>query len=97
MIMSDQFIVVVYDISNDRRRVKLHNLLRDYGTPVQYSVFECYLNPKRASEMKKRVVKLIKQKVDSVRFYTLCEACLKRIEVPGVEDILKETPDAIVV
>ena len=41
--MGKQFIVVVYDISNDKRRVKLHNLLKDYGTPVQYSVLECYL------------------------------------------------------
>ena len=95
--MSHQFIVVVYDISNDRRRVKLHNLLRDYGTPVQYSVFECYLDPERAAAMKKRVVKLIKQKVDSVRFYTLCEACVKRIEAPGTKEILIEPADAIVI
>jgi len=95
--MSYQFIVVVYDISNDRRRVKLHNLLRDYGTPVQYSVFECYLKPKRAADMKKRVVKLIKKKVDNVRFYSLCDACLKRIEVPGSKEVLTEPPDAIVV
>ena len=95
--MSRQFIVVVYDISNDRRRVKLHNLLRDYGTPVQYSVFECYLKPKRAATMKKSVIKLIKEKVDSVRFYTLCEACLKRIEVPGLRELHTDPPDAIVV
>jgi CRISPR-associated protein Cas2 len=36
-----QFVVVVYDISNDKRRTRLHNALLDYGTPVQYSVFEC--------------------------------------------------------
>lgn len=95
--MSRQFIVVVYDISNDRRRTKLHNLLRDYGTPVQYSVFECYLDPKRAAAMKKRVVKLIRENVDSVRFYTLCESCLKRVEVPGGSDVLTEPPDAIII
>lgn len=95
--MSSQFIVVVYDISNDRRRVKLHNLLRNYGTPVQYSVFECYLKPEQAEKMKKSVIKLIKEKVDSVRFYTLCETCMKRIEVPGLKEVLVEPPDAIVV
>jgi len=95
--MNPQFIVVVYDISDDRRRVKLHNLLRDYGTPVQYSVFERYLEPKRAAKMKALVVKLIKKKKDSVRFYTLCEACVKRIEVPGSKEVLTEPPDAIVV
>jgi len=95
--MDRQFIVVVYDISNDRRRVKLHNLLRDYGTPVQYSVFECYLKPDRAEKMKKSVIKLIKKKVDHVRFYTLCKSCLKRIEVPGSREVLTEPPDALVV
>lgn len=92
-----QFIVVVYDISSDKRRVKLHNLLRDYGTPVQYSVFECYLDKKQSIAMKHRVVKLIKQKVDSVRFYHLCENCVKRIEVPGGKEILTQPKDAMVV
>jgi len=95
--MGQQFIVVVYDISNDRRRVKLHNLLKDYGSPVQYSVFECYLEPDQITTMKKRVIKLIKKKIDSVRFYTLCDACVKRIEVPGVKEIALEPPDAVVV
>ena len=53
--MGRQFIVVVYDISNDRRRVKLHNLFRDYGTPVQYSVFECYLKQDRPVKSKENV------------------------------------------
>jgi CRISPR/Cas system-associated endoribonuclease Cas2 len=47
--------------------------------------------------MKKRVVKLIKKKVDSVRFYSLCDACVKRIEVPGTKEVLTEPPDAIVI
>ena len=33
--MNKQFIVVVYDISVDRRRTKLHQALLDFGTPVQ--------------------------------------------------------------
>jgi len=95
--MKQQFVVVVYDISNDRRRVKLHNLLRDYGTAVQYSVFECYLDQKRMAQMKQRVIKLIKPSVDHVRFYHLCEACLKRIEIPGKREVLTEPPKAVVV
>ncbi len=33
--MQKQFIVVAYDISDDRRRARLHDLLEDYGSPVQ--------------------------------------------------------------
>ncbi|HIP96765.1 MAG TPA: CRISPR-associated endonuclease Cas2, partial [Anaerolineae bacterium] len=41
------FVVVAYDISNDRRRTKLHDTLLNFGTPVQYSVFECIVDQKR--------------------------------------------------
>jgi len=95
--MKEQFIVVVYDISNNRRRVKLHNLLKDYGTPVQYSVFECFLSDDQVVEMKRRVIKLIKKKVDRVRFYPLCNACIKKIEIPGENDILSKPSEVIVV
>lgn len=78
--MAKRFIVVVYDISDDRRRTKLHDLLVQYGTPVQYSVFECLLNEKRLAKIKRDVAKVIKPKVDKVRYYFLCQACVKRIE-----------------
>jgi CRISPR-associated protein Cas2 len=41
--MAKMFVVVAYDISDDPRRTKLHNTLKNFGTPVQYSVFECIL------------------------------------------------------
>ncbi|MEM2889797.1 MAG: CRISPR-associated endonuclease Cas2 [Candidatus Hadarchaeum sp.] len=49
--MSKQLVLVVYDISNDKRRTKLHNVLLDYGTPVQYSVFECHLDEKNLTNL----------------------------------------------
>lgn len=95
--MKKKFVVIVYDISNDRRRVKLHNLLKDYGTPVQYSVFECSLSKEKETEMKRRVIKLIKKKVDRIRYYPLCESCIKKIEAPGEKDILEKQLETIVV
>ena len=81
-----QFVVVVYDISNDRRRTKLHNVLLDYGTPVQYSVFECLLDTAELARMKGAVEKVIRPRVDRVRYYYLCQSCLKKIEITsGVE------------
>lgn len=50
----------LYDISNDRRRTKLHNLLLDYGSPVQYSVFECLLDAERLKKLKQAVRKVIR-------------------------------------
>ncbi|BAZ29225.1 hypothetical protein NIES4074_16640 [Cylindrospermum sp. NIES-4074] len=39
------FIVVSYDISEDKRRTKIHSVLKGYGQWMQYSVFECDLTP----------------------------------------------------
>lgn len=36
--------VVVYDISDDRERIKVDKVLKNYGFRIQKSVFECKLN-----------------------------------------------------
>ena len=87
---SKQFIVVVYDISSDRRRTKLHNALLDYGTPVQYSVFECLLDAEGLQRMKRAVDRVIRPRVDRVRYYYLCQSCLKKVEVTSGVEVLSE-------
>jgi len=84
------FVVVVYDISNDRRRTKLHNVLLDHGTPVQYSVFECLLDEDGLARMKQAVGRVIRPRVDRVRYYYLCQRCLKKIEVTSGVEVLSE-------
>lgn len=36
--------LIAYDIVNDRRRSKVHDVLRSFGTAVQYSIFICPLS-----------------------------------------------------
>ena len=83
-----QFVLVVYDISKDKRRTKLHNVLLDYGTPVQYSVFECALAPQELERMKQAVLRVIRPRVDQVRFYYLCARCLEKIEITSGVEVL---------
>ena len=85
-----QFVVVVYDISSDRRRTKLHDALLDYGTPVQYSVFECLLDADGLQRMKRAIGRAIRPKVDRVRYYYLCQSCLKKVEVTSGAEVLSE-------
>jgi CRISPR-associated protein Cas2 len=40
-------VLVVYDIADDRRRLKLANFLEGHGRRVQESVFECFIVPAR--------------------------------------------------
>jgi CRISPR-associated protein Cas2 len=78
--MGRQFIVVAYDISDDRRRRRLHERLLAFGTPVQYSVFECRLDSAGLEKMRAAVNKIIRPRLDRVRYYRLCQACVDRIE-----------------
>lgn len=45
------FIVVAYDIIDDKRRNRVAKTMEDYGTRVQYSVFECVLEEEYLTEM----------------------------------------------
>lgn len=94
--MKIMFILVVYDISSDKRRTKLHNKLKNYGNPVQYSVFECILEEKEIIAMKAVVERTVKPKLDHVRYYYMCNACCKRIEVIGRHEITKEITTVVV-
>jgi len=39
-----QPLLVSYDISNNKRRYRLHKLLKAYGQPLQKSVFICWVD-----------------------------------------------------
>ena len=76
-------IVLVYDIPDDRRRTRLRKTLLRFGTPVQYSVFECDLSPRQLARMEKAVRAVMKPHEDNVRYYQLCRSCAKGTEVFG--------------
>jgi CRISPR-associated protein Cas2 len=82
--------IVSYDIPNDRRRTRVHSALTGFGTWVQYSVFECFLNRKQRVLMEARLLKEIHQKEDTIRIYGLCGACAPKVEVLGTGDAPRE-------
>jgi CRISPR-associated protein Cas2 len=77
--------VVAYDISDDRRRNKVHQILCGFGTWTQYSLFECFLSKKELVQLKAKLARHIQETQDSVRFYPLCAACLEKVETIGGE------------
>jgi CRISPR-associated protein Cas2 len=72
------FVVVAYDIPDDRRRTRVHKKLKSFGTAVQYSVFEAILDHAGLAKMEKMIRTEIKGE-DSVRLYSLCRQCQRRI------------------
>jgi CRISPR-associated protein Cas2 len=76
-------IVLAYDIADDKRRARVRKTLLRFGTPVQYSVFECDLTPRDLARMEKAVRAVIKPREDNVRYYQLCRSCTKGAQVFG--------------
>jgi CRISPR-associated protein Cas2 len=77
------FVAISYDIPDDKRRTKIHKILKSYGQWMQYSVFECDLTDTQYAKLRARLSKLIKPDQDSIRFYFLCGCCHPKIERIG--------------
>lgn len=90
------FVVVTYDIVNDRTRSRLAKIISDFGNRVQKSVFECRIDDRQYLKMKERIEKEIDQEEDSVRYYFLCAKCSGNIQVSGWGAI-REDEDVIIV
>jgi CRISPR-associated protein Cas2 len=89
-------IVVSYDIPDDRRRLRLAHALKDFGARVQYSVFECHLEPDGLEKLRKSLQKLVEPVEDSVRLYRFCQDCGTKQEIYG-KGTPTEQPDVYIV
>lgn len=79
----------------DGTRSKLANLLLDYGTRVQYSVFELMIDENMFDELVERL-KPFPECSDSIRIYHICEGCLKKAILLGRGEFEKEVSFHIV-
>ena len=84
-------VVVTYDISEDKRRTKIHKVLKSYGQWMQFSVFECVVTRTEYARLRNRLSGLIEPEVDSIRFYFLCECCQGKVERIGGEMVRDDT------
>ena len=91
-----RFVVVAYDIPDDRRRQRLHDALLDFGTPVQYSVFECLVDSQEYGRLRRRVRSIIRPRLDHVRFYQLCATCQGKVETTAGPEVSQEASSWVV-
>jgi CRISPR-associated protein Cas2 len=75
--------VIAYDIPDDRRRTKVHQILMGFGKWTQYSLFECFLTRKELVLLRSKLAEHLIATQDSVRFYPLCSNCVSRVETVG--------------
>ena len=67
-------VVIIYDISDNRRRAKLSKYLQGYGFRVQRSSFEAILDKKVYNKLIKGIPPII-TKEDNVKLYKLSGSC----------------------
>lgn len=66
--------LISYDITDDRTRLKVAQLLLDYGERVQESVYELRLHPGDWQRLNRRLNRMIDREHDEWRAWSLCAA-----------------------
>ena len=94
--MSGEFYIICYDSPNDKRRTKLHKLLKNYAVPVQKSVFETFLERAIFEKMMRKIEKLMNSEEDSVRIYSMSRIAQRQMKVIGYPGLLAD-PDYYII
>jgi CRISPR-associated protein Cas2 len=94
-------VLVSYDVSTTdpggpKRLHRVAKLCQNYGQRVQYSVFECIVDPAQWAAFKQRLIDLINQELDSLRFYYLGSNWRRRIEHVGAKKTFDQEGPMIV-
>ncbi|NCO51486.1 MAG: CRISPR-associated endonuclease Cas2 [Deltaproteobacteria bacterium] len=94
-------VLVSYDVSTmdrtgARRLRRVAKICQNHGQRVQYSVFECLVDPAQWTMMRQQLVEVIDVAQDSLRFYFLGANWQKRVEHVGAKEALDQEGPLIV-
>jgi CRISPR-associated protein Cas2 len=84
-------VLVSYDVSlkdaeGPRRLRRVAKMCKNFGQRVQYSVFECIVDPAQWVVLRQNLIEEIDERKDSLRFYFLGANWRKRIEHIGAKE-----------
>lgn len=85
-------VVVAYDISSDRQRTKVAQILQGVLVRVQYSVFEGDVPRPLLAQTVRRALPFLDAETDSLRVYHLCRTCAPKVDVYGRKVDLENDP-----
>ena len=92
--------LVSYDVARDekgeKRLRRVAKTLENYGQRVQYSVFECLLEPAQWVELKSKLLKEINTEYDSLRIYSLGANWQRKVEHIGAKKPLNLQDDVLI-
>ena len=83
-------VVVVYDINitsetGSKRLRKVAKACKNYGQRVQNSVFECLVDPGQWTILRDKLIRIIDEEKDSLRFYFMGKNWRRRVEHVGAK------------
>lgn len=85
-------VLVSYDVSmseNGQKRLRrVARACKNFGQRVQFSVFECNVDPAQWTMLRQRLIDEIIPEMDSLRFYFLGSNWKKRVEHVGAKKVL---------
>jgi CRISPR-associated protein Cas2 len=95
-------ILVTYDISlaDDKGQQRLRRIAKvclDHGIRVQYSTFECEVDPAQWVQFKAKLLNIYDETVDSLRFYRLGSNWQSKVEHHGAKPAPDIFRDALIV
>ena len=95
-------VLITYDVntksaSGIKRLRKVAKQCVNYGQRVQNSVFECSLTPAQLVNLKNKLLEIIDQDHDSVRFYNLGKNWQNRVETIGKDDSYDPDKDLLII
>ncbi len=84
-------VLVSYDVAvsepgGQRRLRRVAKACKDYGQRVQFSVFECIVEPAQWAVLKERLIGEIDSESDSLRFYYLGSNWERKVEHVGAKE-----------
>ncbi len=95
------FVIVSYDVATteeggQRRLRRVARVCKDFGQRVQYSVFECIVDPAQWAKLKDKLISEIDPEKDSLRFYYLGSNYKHRVEHVGAKEPIDQEGPLIV-
>lgn len=88
--------LIVYDVTDNRTRARLHRFLKEFGLNTQKSVFEGELSQEGLERIVAYARRHLDRKTDSLRIYGLCAACRRQVLISG-QGLRLEPLDFVVV
>jgi len=94
-------VLISYDVSvtsdgGQRRLRRVAKACQDYGQRVQFSVFECIVDPAQWTVLRERLIDEIDTETDSLRFYFLGANWKRRVEHIGAKKAVDQEGPLVV-